>query len=39
MRDALGEHIFDAFVRRKRGEWAEYHEQVHHWELDQYMDR
>ena len=39
MRDALGEHIFTEYVRLKRDEWAEYNEQVHRWELDQYMDR
>jgi glutamine synthetase len=39
VREALGEHIFSEYVRLKRGEWAEYNEQVHRWELDQYMDR
>jgi glutamine synthetase len=39
MREALGEHIFSEYIRLKRGEWAEYNEQVHKWEIDQYMDR
>jgi glutamine synthetase len=39
LRDALGEHIFSEYVRLKREEWDAYNEQVHQWELDQYMDR
>jgi glutamine synthetase len=39
MRDALGEHIFSEYVRLKREEWEAYNEQVHRWEIDQYMDR
>jgi glutamine synthetase len=39
MRAALGDHIFTEYIRLKRGEWAEYNEQVHQWEIDQYMDR
>jgi glutamine synthetase len=37
--EALGDHIFSEYVRLKREEWAAYNEQVHKWELDQYMDR
>jgi len=39
MREALGEHIFSEYIRLKRGEWALYNEQVHKWEIDEYMDR
>ena len=39
MRHALGDHIFDAFVSEKRGEWADYRMQVHDWEYKQYLDR
>jgi glutamine synthetase len=39
MRAALGDHIFTEYLRLKREEWADYNEQVHKWELDQYMDR
>jgi glutamine synthetase len=39
MRSALGDHIFTEYLRLKRDEWAGYNEQVHKWELDQYMDR
>jgi glutamine synthetase len=39
MRSALGDHIFTEYIRLKRAEWAAYNEQVHKWEIDQYMDR
>jgi glutamine synthetase len=39
MRGALGDHIFTEYVRLKREEWASYNEQVHQWEIDEYMDR
>jgi len=29
----------EGYVRLKRGEWAAYNEQVHQWEIDEYMDR
>ena len=39
MREALGDHIFSEYLRLKREEWAAYNEQVHRWEIEQYMDR
>jgi glutamine synthetase len=39
MRQALGDHIFTEYVGLKREEWASYNEQVHDWEIRQYMDR
>ena len=39
VQEALGEHIFSEYIRLKRDEWAVYNEQVHKWEIDQYMDR
>ncbi len=39
MREALGDHIFTEYLRLKREEWAAYNEQVHQWEIDEYMDR
>jgi glutamine synthetase len=39
VQEALGEHIFSEYMRLKRGEWAIYNEQVHKWEIDEYMDR
>ncbi len=35
--DALGEHVFDYFIRNKRREWNSYKEQVTPWELDRYL--
>jgi glutamine synthetase len=34
---ALGEHVFDYFIRNKRAEWKAYKEQVTPWELDRYL--
>jgi glutamine synthetase len=39
VQEALGEHIFSEYVRLKRDEWAVYNEQVHKWEIDEYMYR
>src|SRR4051794_23931662 len=35
--DALGEHVFDFFLRNKREEWAAYRQQVTPFELDRYL--
>ena len=35
--EALGEHVFEHFIRNKRSEWAEYRGQVTPWELDRYL--
>jgi glutamine synthetase len=37
MRGALGDHIFDAYVKLKRKEWDEYRVQLTQWELDRYL--
>jgi glutamine synthetase len=37
--EALGEHVFEWFVRNKRSEWAEYKAQVSQFELDRYLTR
>jgi glutamine synthetase len=34
---ALGEHVFDFFLRNKRAEWSEYRHQVTQYELDRYL--
>jgi glutamine synthetase len=39
VRDTLGEHVFEWFVRNKRAEWAEYKTQVSQFELDRYLPR
>ena len=37
MAEALGEHIFEWFLRNKRSEWSEYKSQVTAWELQRYF--
>ena len=37
VREAIGPHIFKQFVQAKRLEWKSYLEQVHPWEVDQYL--
>jgi glutamine synthetase len=43
IREALGrgrdEDYVDYFIRVKRSEWTQYHEQVTPWEIDQYLTR
>jgi glutamine synthetase len=34
---ALGEHVFDYFIRNKRSEWSSYREQVTPWEIERYF--
>jgi glutamine synthetase len=35
--EALGEHVFEYFIRNKREEWAQYKSQVTPWEIDRYL--
>jgi glutamine synthetase len=35
--DALGEHVFEWFLRNKRAEWADYKLQVTPFELKRYL--
>ncbi|MET0275255.1 MAG: glutamine synthetase family protein [Acidimicrobiia bacterium] len=35
--EALGEHVFDYFIRNKRREWRDYKSHVSSWELDRYL--
>jgi glutamine synthetase len=37
VRDALGEHILEHYLRAKRQEWAEYISHVHPWEQERYL--
>jgi len=37
IRDALGSHIAEQFIKAKRQEWATYQAQVHQWEVDSYL--
>ncbi len=35
--EALGEHVFEYFIRNKRNEWLDYKAHVTPWELDRYL--
>jgi glutamine synthetase len=35
--EALGEHVFEYFIRNKRAEWLDYKAHVSPWELDRYL--
>ena len=37
VRESLGDHIFEWFLRNKRSEWAEYQSQVTPFELERYL--
>ncbi len=37
-RAALGEYIFEEFLKQKRYEWNEYRKRVSSWEIKQYLD-
>jgi len=37
VREALGDHIFEAFIHSKRIEWENYRRQVHPYEMDEYL--
>jgi glutamine synthetase len=37
--EALGEHVFEWFIRNKRAEWRDYKTQVTQFELDRYLQR
>lgn len=38
IKDALGEHVYNYFMRLGRAEWDVYRTQVHQWELDRYLN-
>jgi glutamine synthetase len=37
VQEAVGEHIFEWFLRNKRREWREYKTQVSQFEIDRYL--
>jgi len=37
MREALGDHVMDHFIKAKRVEWDEYRSAVHPWEIERYL--
>jgi glutamine synthetase len=39
VREVLGEHVFEWFIRNKKAEWADYKTQVSQFELDRYLPR
>lgn len=39
IREVLGDHIFDCYVRAKREEWNEYRLQVSEWEVNRYLSK
>jgi len=36
-RKALGDHVFDNYVKLKRAEWDDYRVQLTPWELEKYL--
>jgi glutamine synthetase len=38
IRDGLGDHVYQAFVRAKRAEWDDYRIRVTEWELKRYLE-
>ncbi|HLE82950.1 MAG TPA: type I glutamate--ammonia ligase [Thermoanaerobaculia bacterium] len=38
VKDALGDHILDNYLRAKRQEWADYISHVHPWEQERYLE-
>ena len=36
-RKALGDHVFDAYVKLKRQEWDDYRVQLTPWEMENYL--
>ncbi len=39
MREILGEHVFEWFIRNKRDEWSGYKTHVSQFEIDRYLER
>ena len=37
VRETLGDHIFEWFLRNKRSEWRAYKSHVSQWELERYL--
>ena len=37
VREALGEHVFQSFIRNKRLEWDRYRTQVTDYEIERYL--
>lgn len=37
LREVLGEHVFETYLRAKKLEWNQYQAQIHQWEINQYL--
>jgi len=38
IKDALGEHVYEDFMRLGRAEWDAYRISVHDWEINRYLN-
>ena len=39
IREAVGDHVFDAYIEGKKNEWDEYRTQVTEWEIKRYLKK
>ncbi|NLC70242.1 MAG: type I glutamate--ammonia ligase [Desulfuromonadaceae bacterium] len=39
LRETLGDHAFNVFLKTKLAEWMEYDKRVHTWEIDKYLKK
>jgi glutamine synthetase len=37
VKETIGEHAFEVFIKAKQNEWDEYEKQVHDWEIKRYL--
>ena len=37
VRECLGDHTFESFIRNKKAEWDDYRSQVTEYEIEQYL--
>ena len=37
VKEALGEHVFNAFIKNKKTEWDNYRTSVTQWEMERYL--
>ena len=38
VKETLGEHTFNTYIKAKKAEWDDYRSKVHKWELDNYLN-
>lgn len=38
MKESLGEHVFNLYVKAKKAEWKDYSQEIHDWELKKYLN-